>query len=267
MKQKRSYPILVLFLAAFALSFTACKNREGSGGKGKPDGNASSQVPAEIAKKYREDAHRLAVREFNTTTRNDQPQTEIPQDRVNFFYDLLTKIYLMSEKDPAIPSIKGIHTFGNPPLQEVIVFLEKDADFAENWIKGQRMTSNLYLNQVMSENSLRVKDFKESGMGTWGVVQTPKYVNTKDLAFILSRIDGIKSAEPNSMAGDGNNIEWGSEGKNHMALKFSKGEGDCPSGCINRKYWIFYVQEGNINYMGTRGELPNGEEEGREEEV
>ena len=64
------------------------------------------------------------------------------------------------------------------------------------------------------------------------------------------------------MAGDGNDIIWGSEGKNHMALKFKVGQGDCPSGCINNKYWIFYVQEdGSINYMGTRGELPEGEED------
>lgn len=266
MKLRINSGVLVLVFLSSILFLSSCKNRNGDGKSKEKDGpQAGLQIPADLAVKYKEDAHRLAAREYNTTTRNDQPETKLPQDRVDFFYKLLTKVYLMAEKDPAIPSIAGIHTFPNPPLHRVMVVLEKDADFAENWIKGQRMTSNLYLNQVMSENSLRVSNFRETGMGTSGIISSPKFVNTKDLAFILQSIDGIKIAEPDGAAGDGNNIEWGSEGKNHMALKFSKGAGDCPSGCIHRKYWIFYVQEGNINYMGTRGELPNGEEAPEEE--
>lgn len=251
---------LTLIVLSLVLGMSSCKNRNGDGKTKDKDGAAmEQQIPAELAAKYKEDAHRLAAREFNSTARGDQPEPKLPAARVNFFYDLLTKVYLMSEKDPEIPAISDIHTFPNPPLQNMMVVLEKDAEFAENWIKGQRMTSNLYLNQVMSEHRLKVSGFRESGMGTMGVITSPSYVNTKDLAYILQSVDGIKIAEPDGMAGDGNNIEWGSEGKNHMALKFSKGAGDCPSGCIHRKYWIFYVQEGTINYMGTRGELPNVE--------
>ncbi len=258
MKLRITTHFLTLIMIGALLGMGSCKNRNGEGKTKDGDGPQTGlQVPAELAAKYKEDAHRLAAREYNTTSRNNQPETNLPQERVDFFYDLLTKIYLMAEKDPEIPSIQDIHTFPNPPLHRVMVVLEKDADFSENWIKGQRMTSNLYLNQVMSQNSLRVSDFRESGMGTMGIVSSPKFVNTKDLAYILQNIDGIKIAEPDAIAGDGDNIEWGSEGKNHMALKFSKGAGDCPSGCIHRKYWVFYVQEGNISYMGTRGELPN----------
>ncbi len=257
---------LILIMTCSLLGMGSCKNRNGEGKVKNTNGPQSGlQIPADLAAKYKEDAHRLAAREYNTTSRNSQPDMGLPQDRVGFFYDLLTKVYLMSEKDPEIPSIRDIHTFPNPPLHNVMVVLEKDADFSRNWIKGQRMTSNLYLNQVMSQNGLRLSGFRESGLGTTGIISSPNYVNTKDLAYILQGIDGIKVAEPDIVAGDGNNIEWGSEGKNHMALKFSKGAGDCPSGCIYRKYWIFYVQDGNISYVGTRGELP-GEDEISEED-
>lgn len=243
-----------LCLLAILLGTTSCKNRSP---KEKP--SAEPAIAADLMARFNEDAHRLAAREYNSTTRNNDPQVQLPAERVHFFMDLLKKTYLLTQQNPEIPDLSHIHTFPVPALKRVMVILEKDAPFAETWLSGRRTTSNMYLNQVMSENRLTVKDCREGALGTTCIVEAAGYVNTKDLAFILQHIDGIKVAEPDGVAGDGNNIEYGSEGKNHTALKFSVGEGDCPSGCIYRKYWIFYVQQdGSINYMGTRGELPDG---------
>jgi|GEM_PF-2445454 len=259
----RSYPLmLALVMALFSLQ--ACKSRD-QDKKKSPKANIDMKIPPELAAKYKEDAHRLAVREYNTSTRNEEPQIKIPADRVSFFYNLLAKAYLLSEKDAEVPSIQGIHTFPNPNMSRIMVILEKDAEFADDWKKGQRMTRNLHLNQIMSENGLKVSDCHETGSGARCIVSTNQFVNTKELAFVLTSIEGIKLAEPDGVAGDGNNIEWGSEGKNHMALKFSKGTGDCPSGCIYRKYWIFYWQDGNLTYTGTRGELPSKGADNEEE--
>lgn len=254
-------PLLFLICLLAASTLTSCKNRQKDKDKQneKPQVNA---VPAEVAKKYREDAARLALREYNTTSRNQDPQITIPKERTEYFFKLLTKVYGMMQTDPAIPDVSHIHTFDTPPLYRIIAMLENDAPFKDEWLEGRRMTSNLYLNQVMSEAGLKITGCKELGTGCMCTLSSPKPVNTKDLSFILSRIDGIKYAEPDGAGGDGNDIVWGSEGKNHMALKYKVGKGDCPSGCIHNKYWIFYVQEdGSVNYMGTRGELPEGEEE------
>lgn len=244
------------------IALPACKNRKPD----QPQGKEEAGLPSELAKAYRDDAARLALREYNTTTRNEEPQVGLPKERTAYFFELLTKVYLMAEADPAIPSIGHIHTLESPPLQNAIVMLEKDASFKDEWLAGRRMTSNLYLNQVMSENNLRVSECREMASGTMCNITAAQPINVKDLCFILGKIDGIQYAEPDGIAGDGNDIVWGTEGKNHMALKFKIGQGDCPSGCIHNKYWIFYVQEdGTINYMGTRGELP-GEEKPEEEE-
>lgn len=252
--------LLLLSLSmAFLIGLSSCKNR-----KPKEKAIEVPVIAADLMSKYREDAHRLAAREFNTTTRRQDPQVKLPRERVDFFLKTLQKIHLISREDANIPDISHIHTTGNPALKRVMVILENDALFADNWREGRRTTTNMYLNQVMSENGLKVKDCRESSIGTSCIVEASDFVNTKDLAFILQNIDGIKIAEPDGMAGDGNNIEYGSEGKNHTALKFSVGKGDCPSGCIYRKYWVFYLQpDGKINYMGTRGEIP---EEGNNEE-
>lgn len=264
-----SRPLSLIFIFALALlSLQACKTRDNDAKdkKKSPKANIDMKLPPELAAKYKEDAYRLTAREYNTTSRNEEAQIKLPADRVTFFYNLLAKAYFMSEKQEEVPSIAGIHTFASPSMDRVMVVLEKDAEFADNWKKGQRMTRNLYLNQVMSEHGLKVSDCHETGSGARCIVSTSQNVNTKELAFVLTSIEGIKLAEPDGMAGDGDNIEWGAEGKNHMALKFSKGAGDCPSGCIYRKYWIFYWQDGNLTYNGTRGELPAEGEERNEED-
>ena len=257
MKNSISFLLLICLLAGGLLN--SCKNRQQDKDNPKPEVNA---LPTELAKQYREDAARLALREYNSTSRNNDPQVEIPKERTEYFFKLLSKVYMMMQDDPAVPDVSHIHTFPTPPLRKVLVMLEADAPFKDEWLEGRRMTTNLYLNQVMSENGLKVSECRELGTGTMCTITAPRPVNTKDLSFILSHIDGIKYAEPDGPAGDGNDIVWGTEGKNHMALKFKVGQGDCPSGCIHNKYWIFYVQEdGSINYMGTRGELPEGEED------
>ncbi len=265
MKQLISFQWVLLIVGSL-LILPACKGNEKRSKDKQPTASAKDQIPADLAKAYRVDAARLAAREFNSTRRPGDPQVKLPQDRITYFYSLLSKAYLMMQADPAVPDLTYIHTFGTPDLHEVMVFLKPDADFAEAWGEGRTSsTPNLYVNQVMSENRLKIKEFNDSAMGQWAVIRSDSPINTKDLAFIFSQIDGVKMAEPNGMAGDGNDIRWTSGGKTGMALRFSKGWGDCPSGCIHRANWTFYVPEsGEMTYQGQSGDDPktaNSEED------
>jgi hypothetical protein len=235
------------------------------GCKSRPPKDNKDKLPVELAQKYREDAARLMVRELNTSRQSGELEARIPAERVEYFYEILSKAYWMSQKDQDIPTVfNSIHTLPNPHLKRVLVILEKDAEFKDQWANGSTMTANLYLNQLISRYRLSIKNYREGALGPTLILESADYVNTPELAFILSKVEGIKHAEAEGVAGDGDDVTWGSDSKNAMALKFSKGEGDCPSGCIYRKYWIFYVgQDGTMNYMGTRGELPG---EGAKEE-
>ena len=244
-------------LLALALVLPACKGRQ-KNEKEKPTATAKDAIPADLAKAYKEDAHRLAARELNSKRRSGDPQVNLPTERVDYFYQLLVQAYRMMQSEAEIPDLSYIHTRQNPPLREIIVFLEPDCPFADEWKTGRTSTSNLYLNQVMGEHMLKIKSFNEGPIGTMAVLEAPKFINTKDLAFIFSNIEGVKSAEPNSVVGESNDISWTTGGKNGYAIKFSKGWGDCPSGCIYRAYWSFYVGENDeLNYMGLSGDDPN----------
>ena len=162
------------------------------------------------------------------------------------------------QSDPNVPDVSHIHTFARPHLHEVMVILRPDAPFQDEWKGGRATTSDLYVNQIMGKYRLKVKDFREKPSGAQAMIYAEQAVNTPALAFVLGNVEGGKLAEPNSMFGDGNDIRWVSGGKQGMAMEFSIGAGDCPSGCIHRKYWTYHVDsEGKITYQGTRGEIPD----------
>ena len=242
--------ILLLFLLT-GLVMAGCKT--GSGGK------RGKKIPAEVLAKYREDAARLALRELNSSRQSGENEARIPSTRIDFFYELLMKAHRMSMKNKEIPNgLSGIHTLRNPNMRQMLVVLEKDAEFKNSWANGGTTTGNLYLNQLMSRYKLKPKNFREGTLGPTLILESPDFINTPQLALLFERIPGIKSAQAEGLLGDGNDITWGSDSKKDMALKCSIGREDCPSGCIYQKYWIFYVtKEGEMTYMGTRGSLPN----------
>jgi hypothetical protein len=232
------------------VSMVACKS------KNAVQKNASPELPAELAAAYREDAARLAVREYNTSSQTGEHEATIPQDRIDYFYGLLTKVYWTFQKADSIPDLSGIHTLKAPNLRQILVVLEKDSPFKENWSKGMTLTNNLYLNQLTSKYKISIKNYRETSVGPSLMMETPNNVNTKELAFLVKNFESIRTAEVQGLVGDGNDITYGSDSKNAMAIKYSIGEGDCPSGCTNRKFWIFYIMpDGTVNYMGTRGKI------------
>lgn len=239
----------LLALLALLTFIAACKPSQG--GKGK-----ARELPAELVAAYKEDAARLAVRELLSTTQTGENGAGIPQDRIDFYFGLLTKVYWMCKDVDSIPDLSGIHTLKNPNLKQMVVVLDKGSPFVETWNKYSTMTSNLYLNQLLSRYKVTIKNARQTSLGPTYTLETADYVNTKELAFLIKNVETIRHAEAEGLTGDGPDITYGSDGKNAMALKYSIGEGDCPSGCIDRKYWVFYVlTDGSIQYMGTRGKI------------
>ena len=55
-----------------------------------------------------------------------------------------------------------------------------------------------------------------------------------------ARLPNIRYAEPNYMAGDGDDVCLLIDGTKHLYV-FDAGSGDCPAGCIDHTYWGFAV--------------------------
>lgn len=256
LKRQLSLPLAALLM--MALIGQACKTTAANNG-GKGGNKGKSDVPADVAAMFREDAARLAVREINSSkTSSGELDGEIPVALIDKYYGNLCSIYLMAKKMDTLPDLGSIHTVRRPDLRRIRLILEPDAPFKDNWSRGYTLTDDLYLNQLIGKYKMKIAEYKETGAGPTVILESPAYINTPEVAFLLSHVTGIRQSEADGAAGDGDNIEAGAEGKNAFAIKFSQGRGDCPSGCIYRKYWVFYVMPDNtIQFMGTRGSIPN----------
>src|SRR5947207_492604 len=84
----------------------------------------------------------------------------------------------------------------------------------------------------------------------------PEPINIIALAQLFSGISGVRFAEPNGVVGDGNDIT-GSVEDSRVLLDYSVGYGDCPSGCIGRRFYHFAVHDdGTVDYLGATGSPP-----------
>jgi hypothetical protein len=84
----------------------------------------------------------------------------------------------------------------------------------------------------------------------------PEPLNIKALARLFNGITGVRFAEPNGVVGDGNDIA-GSVGDSRVLLDYSVGYGDCPAGCIARRFYHFAIHDdGTVEYLGATGSPP-----------
>lgn len=222
---------------------------------------SGSTTPGRLAP-YSEDAHRLALREELSSTHAAKEGFDINPERVEFYFQALTKISALFGTQDDLPSnLSEIHTQPNPSLREVRLVLDADSQFKDSFSQKRTVTPDLYMNQILSQNRISIREYQESSIGPQVLLYADKMLNAPELANALGQFKGIKAAEAVLPMGDGNDITSGSEGKNAFAIRFSIGKGDCPSGCIYRKFWVFYVTpDGAVSFQGTRGELPEGED-------
>lgn len=238
-----------LLVAVALLGFAGCKSKKVDE---KPVASTGRLAP------YSEDAHRLALRDELTSRSQPKEGFDIDADRVNFYFEALTKIGEMIGTHDDIPGyLSEIHTFPNPSVREVLVVLDNDSQFKDAFSQKRTVTPDLYMNQLLSQNRISIKDYQESSIGPQVTMYADRMLNAPELAHTLAQFKGISGAEAVIPSGDGNDITAGAEGKNATAIKLSIGKGDCPSGCIHRKFWVFYVHpDGSVTFEGTRGELP-----------
>ena len=84
-------------------------------------------------------------------------------------------------------------------------------------------------------------------------LESAQSLNIDALAPLLSNVKGVKYSSPNGMFGDGNDIE-GTVEESRVVLAYSVGSGDCPAGCINRRYYRFAIDPtGLVEYLGASG--------------
>jgi hypothetical protein len=216
-------------------------------------------IPDSLLTLYQEDAHRLAVRYMLQT--NDA-RVDIPPELSVSLFNGLIHIYNfegLAERD-TIVSLYPIHAFPSPNLHEIIVIVNPTYAWVQHWKNKEKFTGNANIDTLMQRYDLTVRDYSGIPQGSeWAVLRSSRPLNVQQLVERFKGIPGVVTPEPNGSCCDGNDIK-ATNGPNVWQFSFILGWGDCPSGCISRRFWDFRVStDGTVEFLGSRGNpVPSG---------
>lgn len=218
-----------------------------------------SNVPAALREAYKEDAAMLTVRLMHEHGGSQAQEVEPPPPVIHDFYCALIRVFnatSIAARDSVV-SIYDIHSVRNVQdlsLRSLILWVSYSTDWVSAWINGERFTGNTEIDGLMEQFDLELGNTKQRWGSFQVVLIAGRPLNISALATRFKAIDGIVLVEPNGYGGDGDNIT-ATVYLPFIFLDYSVGYGDCPAGCISRRYWGFRVSiPGYVSYRGSWGD-------------
>jgi hypothetical protein len=230
----------LLFFILFVAFYQGCENSVS------PVNNYSFDLPApddsaisdSLKNLYQQDGARLALRYLYSQHSSDTASIEIPAILANLFYQGL--IYVCNFQSlnfsPAGRLISRIHTLPNPNLNSLVVGVDTSESWTKAWQNKNITTGNKQIDELLFPYNFQVSSFSYS----WAVLKTNMNLNLLALARELEKIPGVNYAEPNNYFGGSYDIT-ATLAPDKIVITYLYGWGDCPSGCISRHYWEYYV--------------------------
>ena len=217
-----------------------------------------SQVPATLRAEYREDAARLALRDL---LYRGYGGIGIPGEAIQPYYDALVLVHnatSLPARDSVVDTYR-IHTFPSPTTRSLMLQLLSTEAWVQRLARRELPTGEPTVDDLLERYALSVGSIYTLSQGdvlaTLGPVEP---LNIGALAPLFRGITGVRYSEANGTWGDGNDIRGALEGS-RVLLDYSVGYGDCPSGCIDRRFYHFAVQaDGTVEYLGASGAPPPG---------
>ena len=214
-----------------------------------------SRLPAELRAAYLEDANRLALRDLLANGFSEVP---IPEDAVQPYYNALVLVYnatALPARDTVV-DVYRIHTFPAPTTRSLTLQLRASDAWVQALARREIPTGDPTVDTLLARYALSVGSvFTLSNGDVFLTLGSARPLNVKALGTLFVGIAGVKSAEPNGAIGDGADIVGSLSSA--VLLTYSVGYGDCPAGCIARRFYHFAVHDdGTVEYLGASGAPP-----------
>jgi hypothetical protein len=155
-----------------------------------------------------------------------------------------------------VVDVYRIHTMG-PATRSLLLQLLGNDTWVQRLARRETPTGDPTVDTLLARYSLTVGSVHTLHDGdVLLTLAPPQPLNIKALAGLFSGITGVRFAEPNNVIGDGNDIGASIDGS-RVLLHYSVGYGDCPAGCIARRFYNFAVHDdGTVEYLGASGSPP-----------
>lgn len=222
--------------------------------------NSSCDAPDSIRNLYRMDAARLVVRDYYDSGSPYMDSIVIQEDDIEEMLDGLIALYNaegLPSKD-TVMNFLNIHSWPTPNVRSFNVGIDTTAPYLQNLHDGISPCGNSTIDSLMDLYELNICYYSTwSGITSFHSISlcSENYLNMEHLIAAFDTISGVFSAEPSGTIGSGNDIE-AQKYSDYISFKFTYGWGDCPSGCINHRYWYFRVYDDcSVVFWGASGNI------------
>ncbi len=213
----------------------------------------TAEVPKRIARKFRRDAARLALRQNGSGEDLRYQNIEIPQQSSASFYKLLTNIY---QNDSVARSIANcnIHTFPYPPIESFTVIFDRHVEWAQllhegiNEITSVQMNSYIEKYQLVIEKYVQWNDWQDAI-----TIRSRKPLNMAALANEFYNIEGVEEIDLGIPEVSGNDVRV-KRIKDGWEVEYILVFGNFLNGQGQRHSWIFHIYDTNrVKFISESG--------------
>ena len=248
------FKIIIAFLLLFFLQ--NCDSVESDNGYIQITPGDDSLIPDSIKSLMKEDASHLVLREIYSDPFKKENVAFLPKDLVETYYEGFVHIYnakFLSARNQVIEDYK-IHTFCDVEMHYLSVSVDSSKEWVKAWCNGNRFTGNEQVDSLIETYNLQLYRVYQWFDYVTASLYSDSAVNVYAISKKFKPIDGVRYAEPDGCAGDGNDITGGIESE-YIEYNFSHGWGDCPAGCISRHFWKFNVRfDGTVVFITSYGD-------------
>lgn len=232
---------------------------------------SSCSAPDSIITKYTIDAQTLALRKIFRQNLPEKDSVYIPQSHTDTILKALLAVYNATDlpaRDTVI-SMYNIHSFPELMFYGMTLMTSDSVWWAQQLRAGITPTGNSDIDNLLTQYNFSV-DYHMDLTLTHRIIfhlVTDTVFNMQVIANEFAIIDSIQSVEVDHPVGDGNDIV-DSIYSDHVELFYSYGSGDCPSGCMSRRYWKFNVYfDCSVAFVGSSGDIWSSMKEVSEKQV
>ncbi len=217
---------------------------------GKDDSRLSDSLRAQ----YRTDAAVLTLRRVQEEIPFDEQDAELPPEWIERFYGALIAVHNASSRMASAADVEGFHTWPNDGVYYLSIGVDSTEGWVQEWQQGRLLTGNARVDELLRAYDLTLDGLWNSYRQTVAYLRSERPLNTPKVASFFEGIPGVDFAQQGGSWGPDAGIV-AKVGDGYVELTYTVGWGDCPSGCINRHWWVFRVYDsGAVQFMKEDGQ-------------
>lgn len=234
------------FLLSAHLSFSQTVSSSCSGSDG-------------IYNAYLKSAQRLTMRKFMDENSTYLDSIHIPQSHVDTILNALIAVYNatgLAARDTVV-TIYGITAQNYPTVDGIYIQPDTSLSWTDSLNNGVIPTGNFYIDSLIGAHYLTLDNYWETGFHDYGTASfdSDSSYNIFALGAAFMEAPMVYGSGLSAFTMDGNDISC-IINSDHVELTYSHGWGDCISGCIDKRFWVFKVYfDCSVEYVGSYGDL------------